>query len=59
VCEYVGEYITDMEAETREDTYLFDLENKVTFTDLELFRSQVCLFKEKERGIYNGRFTVD
>ena len=30
VCEYVGEYITDMEAETREDTYLFDLENKVT-----------------------------
>jgi len=29
VCEYVGEYITDMEAETREDTYLFDLENKV------------------------------
>ncbi len=28
VCEYVGEIISDSEAETREDSYLFDLENK-------------------------------
>lgn len=30
VCEYVGEYISDLDAETREDSYLFDLENKVS-----------------------------
>ena len=29
VCEYVGELISDSEAETREDSYLFDLDNKV------------------------------
>jgi euchromatic histone-lysine N-methyltransferase len=29
VCEYVGEIISDLEAETRDDTYLFDLDNKV------------------------------
>ena len=29
VCEYVGELIPDSEAETREDSYLFDLDNKV------------------------------
>jgi len=28
VCEYVGELISDSEAETREDSYLFDLDNK-------------------------------
>lgn len=28
VCEYVGEIISDSEAETREDSYLFDLDNK-------------------------------
>ena len=31
VCEYVGELIPDSEAETREDSYLFDLDNKVLF----------------------------
>ena len=30
VCEYVGELISDSEAETREDSYLFDLDNKVS-----------------------------
>ena len=29
VCEYVGEIISDSEAETREDSYLFDLDNRV------------------------------
>ena len=30
VCDYVGELITDAEADVREDdSYLFDLENKV------------------------------
>merc|ERR1719312_193549 len=28
VCEYVGEIISDSEAETREDSYLFDLESR-------------------------------
>lgn len=28
VCEYVGEVISDSEAETREDSYLFDLDNR-------------------------------
>ena len=32
VCEYVGELISDSEAETREDSYLFDLDNKVRLT---------------------------
>ncbi len=32
VCEYVGEYISDLDAETREDSYLFDLENKVSYS---------------------------
>ena len=31
VCEYVGELISDSEAETREDSYLFDLDNKVMY----------------------------
>lgn len=32
VCEYVGEVISDAEADIREDdSYLFDLENKVEF----------------------------
>ena len=30
VCEYVGEIISDSEAETREDSYLFDLDNRVS-----------------------------
>lgn len=30
VCEYVGEIISDSEAETREDSYLFDLESRVS-----------------------------
>jgi len=31
VCDYVGELITDAEADMREDdSYLFDLENKVS-----------------------------
>ena len=30
ICEYVGEIISDSEAETREDSYLFDLESKVS-----------------------------
>ncbi len=29
VCEYVGEVISDSEADTREDSYLFDLDNRV------------------------------
>ena len=29
VCEYVGELISDSEADTREDSYLFDLDNRV------------------------------
>ena len=29
VCEYVGEIISDSEADTREDSYLFDLDNRV------------------------------
>ena len=29
VCEYIGEIISDSEAETREDSYLFDLESRV------------------------------
>ena len=32
VCEYVGEIISDSEAETREDSYLFDLDNRVRIT---------------------------
>ena len=32
VCEYVGEIISDSEAETREDSYLFDLDNRVSLT---------------------------
>ena len=35
VCEYVGELISDSEAETREDSYLFDLDNKVN-TDFSI-----------------------
>ena len=30
ICEYVGEIISDSEAETREDSYLFDLESRVS-----------------------------
>ena len=30
VCEYVGELISDSEADTREDSYLFDLDNRVS-----------------------------
>ena len=29
ICEYVGELISDSEADTREDSYLFDLDNRV------------------------------
>ena len=30
ICEYVGEIISDSEAETREASYLFDLESRVS-----------------------------
>ncbi len=41
VCEYVGEIISDSEADTREDSYLFDLDNRVRRVDL-LFFSAFC-----------------
>ena len=34
ICEYVGEIISDSEAETREDSYLFDLESRVSTISL-------------------------
>ena len=34
ICEYVGEIISDSEAETREDSYLFDLEARVSLHNL-------------------------
>ena len=36
ICEYVGEIISDSEAETREDSYLFDLEARVSLHNLLL-----------------------
>lgn len=34
VCEYVGEIITDLEADQRQDdSYLFDLDNRVRYTN--------------------------
>jgi euchromatic histone-lysine N-methyltransferase len=38
VCEYVGEIISDSEADRREDdSYLFDLDNKVIITHISIF----------------------
>lgn len=39
VCEYVGEIITDSEADKREDdSYLFDLDNRVSMEKLLNYR---------------------
>ena len=43
VCEYVGEIISDSEADTREDSYLFDLDNRVSnFVFMVLYVTLRC-----------------
>ena len=48
VCEYVGEIISDSEADHREDdSYLFDLDNRVSYILIVftlVYRSEVILF---------------
>ena len=46
VCEYVGELISDSEAETREDSYLFDLDNKVFMTLQAKKRNQIAILNQ-------------
>ena len=53
VCEYVGEIISDSEAETREDSYLFDLESRVS-----IFNSCQSVFSRyynKVIYVFSGR----
>lgn len=48
VCRYVGEIITDAEADVREnDSYLFNLDNKVTSSMIKGMTSQSHSFKMK------------
>ena len=42
VCEYVGELISDSEADTREDSYLFDLDNRVRIFSIFLLFLLFC-----------------
>ena len=46
ICEYVGEIISDSEAETREDSYLFDLESKVSIQT-----SLLCIGEFEDKNI--------
>ena len=44
VCEYIGEIISDSEAETREDSYLFDLESRVSLLYLPPYNTSRTLY---------------
>lgn len=44
VCEYVGEIITDLEADQRQDdSYLFDLDNRVSINTIIIYKIIILL----------------